>query len=384
MSSIFGEQWWDYMMIGVSKWKYDQLSIDSRQSDCDYYGDPSEHCHNEDWFKREFNKELQNRFGLSKIFTFAFMDSFSQSGPNKNDFIQQQHWVEETEKLWLEANGRNSTFDFLTIDDVLEQNAELKEENQRLNNIIDESIAALFEAVNVLSIHDNQTDLRMENFELDLQEINSKVDENELIMEDSIRALNTVRVQANQTDGRVDNVEEDLEVIDNTVNEIENEVEKLSEFPIGSIIPWVMKVMDDGGEDFVELPSGWMRCDGSIIPHGSIWEGKRVPNLNGEKRFLRGGLDEDVLKLEDDQIQDHVHSINDPGHAHQYEDKYAFSLGVHTKHGSSHENFNDQTITGTSETKKTGISVTGVSDSARHGDETRPKNMNVVYIIRVW
>ena len=40
------------------------------------------------------------------------MDSFSQSGPNKNDFIQQQHWVEETEKLWLEANGRNSTFDF--------------------------------------------------------------------------------------------------------------------------------------------------------------------------------------------------------------------------------------------------------------------------------
>ena len=164
---------------------------------------------------------------FSKIFTFAFMDSFSQSGPNKNDFIQQQHWVEETEKLWLEANGRNSTFDFLTIDDVLEQNEELKEENQRLNDIIDESIAALFEAVNGLSIHDNQTDLRMENFELDLQEINSKMDENELIMEDSIRALNTVRVQANQTDGRVDNVEEDLEIIDNTVNEIENEGNKL-------------------------------------------------------------------------------------------------------------------------------------------------------------
>ena len=68
----------------------------------------------------------------------------------------------------------------------------MKEENQRLNDIIDESIAALFEAVNGLSIHDNQTDLRIYNVELDLQEINSKVDENELMLEDSIRALNTV------------------------------------------------------------------------------------------------------------------------------------------------------------------------------------------------
>ena len=147
-----------------------------------------------------------------------------------------------------------------------------------------------------------------------------------------------------------------------------------------------MKVMDDGGEDFVELPSGWMRCDGSIIPSGSIWEGKRVPNLNGEKRFLRGGLDEDVLKMEDDQIQDHVHSIYDPGHEHEFKDKYAFSLGdgVHTGHGGHGTKFISMTRTVTSENKRTGISVTGVSDDVRHGDETRPKNMNVVYIIRVW
>ena len=50
------------------------------------------------------------------------MDSFSQSGSNKNDLVQQQHWVKETEKLWLEATRRNGTIDFLTIDDILEEN----------------------------------------------------------------------------------------------------------------------------------------------------------------------------------------------------------------------------------------------------------------------
>ena len=32
----------------------------------------------------------------------------------------------------------------------------------------------------------------------------------------------------------------------------------------------------------------------------------------------------------------------------------------------------------------TGITVTGVSSSYRYGNETRPRNMNVIYIIRVW
>ena len=27
MSSIFGEKWWDYMMVGVTKWPYDQVRI---------------------------------------------------------------------------------------------------------------------------------------------------------------------------------------------------------------------------------------------------------------------------------------------------------------------------------------------------------------------
>merc|ERR1711983_296401 len=78
------------------------------------------------------------------------MDSFSQSGPNLNDEVQQSHWIEETNKLWSEATSRNETFDFKTIDDVLEENALCKEENNRLNDIISEDIKQLKENITSL------------------------------------------------------------------------------------------------------------------------------------------------------------------------------------------------------------------------------------------
>ena len=83
------------------------------------------------------------------------MDSFSQAGPSLNDDVQQQHWLEETEKLWLEAAKRNQSLDFKTIDEVLEDNARCKEENEYLNNIIDEEISNLKEEINSLSLNVN-------------------------------------------------------------------------------------------------------------------------------------------------------------------------------------------------------------------------------------
>ena len=82
------------------------------------------------------------------------------------------------------------------------------------------------------------------------------------------------------------------------------------------------------GGDTVDLPDGWMRCDGSTIPHhnGSVWAGQRVPDLNGERRFLRGGADQDVLSLEEDQMEDHGHTVSDPGHTHGYVDNYTGRL----------------------------------------------------------
>ena len=47
-----------------------------------------------------------------------------------NDTVQQKHWIEETNKLW--ENAQNGNFEFKTIDDVLEENAACKEENENL------------------------------------------------------------------------------------------------------------------------------------------------------------------------------------------------------------------------------------------------------------
>ena len=63
------------------------------------------------------------------------------------------------------------------------------------------------------------------------------------------------------------------------------------------------------------------RCDGSVIPAPSPWEGETTPNINGEERFLRGGLDGVQLQTEDDSLQAHTHDVSDAGHSHPYDDK---------------------------------------------------------------
>ena len=107
-----------------------------------------DNCRDEAWFMKEFNAQFREKFGINKTFSFAFMDSWSQSPLGINDPVQQQHWREETDKLWRASTGSNETFQFMTIDDVLEENAKCKQENQRLNDIIDDNITELYSRVN--------------------------------------------------------------------------------------------------------------------------------------------------------------------------------------------------------------------------------------------
>ena len=183
MSSIFGETWWDYMMIGVSKWKLDQASIDERQAECDYYGDPSDNCKNEAWFIRELQAQLLDKFGLQKNFTFAFMDSYSQSGPNLDDEVQQEHWREETEKLWKEATGKNETFEFKTIDDVLEEFAACKSENNRLHDIIDDNITQLVEGLNAVNARVDITDSEVTDLSVKVDSNRDSIDSNKNLID---------------------------------------------------------------------------------------------------------------------------------------------------------------------------------------------------------
>ena len=97
-------------------------------------------------------------------------------------------------------------------------------------------------------------------------------------------------------------------------------MDNLHEAPLGTITAWVTRPSADG--EVASLPAGWQRCDGTTIAAPSIWEDKTTPNLNGERRFLRGGSDEDMLRLEEDQLQQHRHKLVDPGHSHGFVDIY--------------------------------------------------------------
>ena len=151
---------------------------------------------------------------------------------------------------------------------------------------------------------------------------------------------------------------------------------------------WISRT--SGSEETADLPDGWVRCDGGTIPHPSIWAGKYTPNLNGEKRFLRGGIDADQLKFEEDQIQNHLHEFNDPGHSHAYEDKWIpaditeinqmdDTRGIYQYKPIQHFDERRETYS-----ISTGISVGLVKSNYRRGEETRPKNMNVIFIMRVY
>ena len=78
------------------------------------------------------------------------MDFWSQSPLGINDPVQQEYWQRETQKLWEISTERNETFEFMTIDDVLQENALCKEENNRLNDIISEDIKQLKDNVTSL------------------------------------------------------------------------------------------------------------------------------------------------------------------------------------------------------------------------------------------
>ena len=108
----------------LSKWKYDDQSIQDRNVSCTYY---PESCQDENWFKREFGSQFKEKFGINKTL------------PNPT---QQEHWKEETTKLW-EYSDKDETFTFMTIDDVLDENAACKKENKKLHDIIDEAISNL-------------------------------------------------------------------------------------------------------------------------------------------------------------------------------------------------------------------------------------------------
>jgi len=342
MTIIFGQHWWDYLVIGVSFWPYDQDSIDERKCFPEY----PEYCHDEAWFCEDRNRQLQEKFNVKKNITCVFTDSWSQTpGPpgfNTEDQLQQEHWKNETSILWDITTGRNDSFSFMTIDDILEENTRLKIENERLNDIIRDNITELTEMI--------QTNT--ENIATNTENIGT----------------NTENIGTN-----TENIETNTENIN-----------ALSVAPIGTIIAWVTKPSKETSNELVvDLPDGWVRCDGSTIPSQSVWAGYFTPDLNGEKKFLRGSHDDHQLTMEDEKtrLPDHTHTASSTPHSHTYWDEHLDGRDCNMASGDYWCTHNKAE---TSSSTTVDITVDFVFQHSFFDNETRPTNMNVIYIMRVF
>ena len=275
MTIIFGHNWWDYLVIGVSFWAYDQNSIEERQC----YPEYPEYCKDEAWFCGEMNRQLQEKFNVKRNFTCVFTDSWSQTpGPpgfNTEDPLQQQHWATEAGKLWDITTSREDSFSFMTIDDILEENTQLKAENKLLKDIIHDNITQLTEMIdgNAQNIQNN-----VQNIQSNAQNIQDNAD-NLAIVETRVNANDGDIVQTNR---RVDEhktfIDKNTEDIAETNKAVENNHQNIAQntndivtlnldfasmnlAPIGTITAWVTKPTKDTDEDQVaNLPDGWVRC----------------------------------------------------------------------------------------------------------------------------
>jgi len=183
------------------------------------------------------------------------------------------------------------------------------------------------------------------------------------------------------------------------------ETDQTDQSPLGTIAAWVAKPSLDSEQER-EVPDGWVLCDGSTIEKGP-WKGGSTPNLNSG-HFLRGGELNQQLETEEDQVQDHEHA--DPGHTHSasssssehdhiFEEFYMYGNGDTSYTGhcyqdvscSQYDHISHRTpstepasvdVSTTVSSHTTGIS--GMTSSARYGEETRPRNMKISWIIKCW
>jgi hypothetical protein len=156
--------------------------------------------------------------------------------------------------------------------------------------------------------------------------------------------------------------------------------------PIGSIIAWHKDILAPQ----IPKPTNWMECNGQIVnDNESPLNGITLPNLNGDRRFLRGGAISGTLQ--DCANLTHTHTatagstqprvISTKGnnglqhvqvhHGHPPDgidyQRVAVIPHVHGVHGDIY-----------AENHTHAIAVTETGNS-----ESRPVNMSIVWIIRI-
>ena len=144
--------------------------------------------------------------------------------------------------------------------------------------------------------------------------------------------------------------------------------------PIGSIIAWHKSLTGTPA-----LPAGWVECNGGILDNpDSPLNGQAIPNLNGDKRFLRGGTISGDTQT--DAIQGHWHDFY-CGNTQSSFDHIKSNNQIATA-ANVGSRYLQSTCSG-SQDQINNPKSDGTNGTPRVANETRPINMSVVWIMKV-
>ena len=183
----------------------------------------------------------------------------------------------------------------------------------------------------------------------------------------------------------------DAEIVNRKYADGELQKELYAVVPLGTILPWVNKP-DKDSPHVEDLPLGFALCDGSAITEG-IWQGRPTPDLTNTAKFLRGGTMTQVLEMEDAMLQDHNHidpghNHQDNGHSHSYVDfELVDNMGDDWCDGGYWaRHFPEKTTAAEIADithEYTGMVGVDTTSNVKAGEETRPSNMRVMFIMKV-
>ena len=117
------------------------------------------YCHDENWFRTSMNEILEEKFHIGKNLTFTFIDSWAKHPASLDDTLQQAAFERETTILWNAATS-SEEFVFKSIEDILEENKELKVEVDYYKGVLDDNITNILESLKVQD--EDITDLRIQ------------------------------------------------------------------------------------------------------------------------------------------------------------------------------------------------------------------------------
>jgi len=148
--------------------------------------------------------------------------------------------------------------------------------------------------------------------------------------------------------------------------------------PIGTIKAW--------HRDFTNtppLPWGWKECDGTNISDTeSLYDGQKIPNLNGEGRFLRGALTSGTDQIS--QNLTHTHTFNASG---QFAISSFSVIDIHDMTHPGHTGVTPGIDIGVTHTRTDARGDSGAYTAVRLNSdgkyEARPINMSVIWIMRI-